>query len=458
MRQSFFYILIIFFTLSSCKKEQPYNRVELAFSTDTIFFDTVFTQVGSATRMLKVYNQTNQDIIIDRIYLAGGSGSDFRLNINGVPTNEAKNVFLPAHDSIYIFAEVTIHPNKGYLLREDSVIFIQADKIQSIKLIAIGWEVFLIKKLIITSDTLWSSDRPILIWDYVAIDRNATLAITEGTKVFLHRFAGIHVFGSLRVQGAPDSLITFTSDRLEDDYQDIPGQWGGIVLYPTAHDNNFSWCQIKNSIVGISVDSVLDTVVIDHSQIIHQSYANIFANNTNVNVYSSLLADAGWYNFAAINGGRYKILGSTVANYYTWGTIRTTPAVAITNYYIQNNQPIYVAPADITIINTIIYGSLDNELILSPAEPWQNFTYTISHCLIKTDQTYQTTASIINQNPLFSNISGFDFSLSSESPARDKADIDIINSLPAMLRFDINQADRLADGLPDIGAFEWQQQ
>ncbi len=445
-------------SLISCHKPQSQTGVQLAFSTDTVFFDTVFTQIGSATRILKVYNTSANDAIIDHIYLAGGNGSDFRLNINGVPTNSATNVYLPAHDSLYIFAEVTVQPNKGYLVKQDSIIFEQGKDVQTVKLLAIGWDVFLVKKLIITSDTVWNSDRPVLIWYYAAIDRGASLTITRGTQVFLHRFAGIHVFGSLRVAGAADCTVVFSSDRLENDYKDIPGQWGGIVLYPTAYNNSFSWCQIKNGIVGISVDSVADTVEIDHCQIIHQSFANVFANNTNVNIYSSLLADAGWYNIAAINGGTYKLLGSTIANYYAWGTIRTTPAVTITNYYIRNNQPVYVAPANITIINTIIYGNQENELMLSPAEPGQNFSYSISHSLLKTNQGYQTTATIINQKPMFTDIGKFDFTIGSDSPAKDKADLDIISSMPGYLRYDLNQADRLADGLPDIGAYEWQQQ
>ncbi len=456
MKLRLFYILLLILSLMSCHKQQIEQAAKLNFSTDTVFFDTVFTQVGSATRVLKVYNTTAHDIVLEHIYLAGGKESDFRLNINGVPSIDAKDVFLPAHDSIYIFADVTVQPNKGYLLREDSIIFVQSSIMQSVKLLAVGWNVFLIKKLIISSDTVWNSNRPVLIWYYTAVDRNAKLTIGPGTKVFLHRFAGIHVFGSIDVQGEQDSLVRFCSDRLEKDYQDIPGQWGGIVLYPDSHNNNFSWCEIKNSIVGISADSVPDTVIVNHCQIIHQSYANIFANNSKVNVYSSLFADAGWYNFAAIDGGTYKLLGTTVANYYAWGTIRTTPSVVITNYYIQDNQPIYVAPADVTIINTIIYGNLDNELSLSPAQPWEHFDYTISSSLIKTDQGYKTRASLINQNPKFTDINKYDFTLGSDSPARHKADPGIINALPQFLRYDLKGADRLADGLPDIGAYEWQ--
>ena len=450
------YIFLTFIIFFGCRK-QVYNlHNKLSFSSDTVFFDTVFTNIGSATQILKVYNLSNSDIVLDHVFLAGGENSDFRLNINGLPTTNVQNILISAHDSIYIFVEVTVKDfNKGYLLRTDSIIFVINEQIQTVQLVAVGWEVYLIKGLIIKSDTSWNSDKPVLIWNYVIVDSNATLNINAGTQVFLHRFAGIHVLGSIKVNGLSDCTVVFSSDRLESYYENLPGQWGAIVLYPTSYGNYFKWCVIKNSIIGISIDSVLDTVLIDHSIIYHQSYANIFANNSNINLYTSLLADAGWYNFAAINGGTYKIYSSTIANYYTWGTIRNTPALAITNYHLQGNNPVYVSSANVQIINSIIYGSLDNEIILSPAYQWQNFNYLISFSLLKTDQDYTTTSCIINQDPKFKDIVQFDFSLDENSPAIDKGNIDIINAMPILI-YDLNQANRLQDGLPDIGAYEWQ--
>ena len=61
---------LIFF---SCKKENDIlnssDNFSLIFSKDTLLFDTVFTTVGSATRSFKVYNNSNQDIILNSISL-----------------------------------------------------------------------------------------------------------------------------------------------------------------------------------------------------------------------------------------------------------------------------------------------------------------------------------------------------------------------------------------------------
>ena len=58
--------LIIGLVISSCRKDDYYtgSDVVLRFSVDTLTFDTVFTEVGSATRVLKVYNDNETTCII----------------------------------------------------------------------------------------------------------------------------------------------------------------------------------------------------------------------------------------------------------------------------------------------------------------------------------------------------------------------------------------------------------
>ena len=62
---------------TTCQKEyfttNPADK--LAFSTDTLRFDTSFTKLGSATRILKIYNRRKESIRISKIYLANGADS-----------------------------------------------------------------------------------------------------------------------------------------------------------------------------------------------------------------------------------------------------------------------------------------------------------------------------------------------------------------------------------------------
>jgi hypothetical protein len=43
--------------------------VELGYETDTLLFDTVLVQAGSITKRFKIYNPSDQDLLVDRIAL-----------------------------------------------------------------------------------------------------------------------------------------------------------------------------------------------------------------------------------------------------------------------------------------------------------------------------------------------------------------------------------------------------
>ncbi|MDX5403953.1 MAG: hypothetical protein LPK28_00490, partial [Bacteroidota bacterium] len=60
------FILTITLAVIGCRKDFNYSEkaVNLGFSSDTIFLDTVFTSIGSSTRILKVFNPTDENIII----------------------------------------------------------------------------------------------------------------------------------------------------------------------------------------------------------------------------------------------------------------------------------------------------------------------------------------------------------------------------------------------------------
>jgi hypothetical protein len=58
----------------ACHPERRYiedQEAKLTFTLDTLFFDTVFTTVGTVTKSFRVKNPHNQFISIDDISLAG---------------------------------------------------------------------------------------------------------------------------------------------------------------------------------------------------------------------------------------------------------------------------------------------------------------------------------------------------------------------------------------------------
>lgn len=87
-KRDFFFFLsligILFYT--SCRKD--FNTVQstgsLTFSKDTVYLDTIFSNIGSSTRSFKVYNKSNDAISIPSITLQNGLGSFYRLNVDGI--------------------------------------------------------------------------------------------------------------------------------------------------------------------------------------------------------------------------------------------------------------------------------------------------------------------------------------------------------------------------------------
>lgn len=123
------------------------KNTKLNFSEDTVLFDTVFTQVGSATRQLKIYNPYKKKLLVKRIWLAGGANSQFKLNIDGVPGNMATDIELMPNDSLYIFVEVTVNPLNvnSPMIVSDSVFFETNESIQDVDLVAWGQDAHYIR-------------------------------------------------------------------------------------------------------------------------------------------------------------------------------------------------------------------------------------------------------------------------------------------------------------------------
>ena len=116
----------------------------LRFSLDTLRFDTVFVTVGSATRSFKVYNDASLPLKIEKISIRSGAFSVFRLNVDGfsAPSKILKGVEIGAHDSIYVFLEVTIQPDQPLSISpfviSDAIEFETNSNIQTVYLEAWG--------------------------------------------------------------------------------------------------------------------------------------------------------------------------------------------------------------------------------------------------------------------------------------------------------------------------------
>ena len=165
------FLPLIFLIVFSCRETEQFTdspTATLTFSTDTVQFDTVFTTIGSATLQFRFYNPNNK-AVKTTIALAGGSGSYYRLNIDGQSVREINDYEIMPNDSAYIFVEVNVDPDRDEMVEKDSVIFITNGNHQDIKLIAFGQDVHLINGEVIETDT-WTNEKPYLIYNSMLVD------------------------------------------------------------------------------------------------------------------------------------------------------------------------------------------------------------------------------------------------------------------------------------------------
>lgn len=387
---------------SSCRNdfETVASTGSLEFSRDTVYLDTVFSNIGSSTYNLKVYNRSNEDINIPTLRLAEGEASNYRLNVDGVPGKVFENVQILAKDSIFIFIETTfdvnnLPTNPKEFLYTDQLLFDSGGNEQKVELVTLVKDaVFLfpekyadgttemlnlgddnnpifVKGFFLDDNELtFTNEKPYVIYGYAAVPGNRTLSVEAGARVHFHNGGGIIVAqgGSMQSIGAPsldpvamENEIIFEGDRLEPGFADTPGQWLTILLTPGSVNNQFQYTTIKNSTVGLWVDT--SPVSLKNVQIYNNANIGLLAQNSSVIGENMVINNSGQSSLAIQLGGSYDFRHCTFANYWT-GSFRSFPTVSIENT-LETDTEILVADlikADFT--NCIIYGNERRELSL----------------------------------------------------------------------------------------------
>ncbi|MES1159628.1 MAG: hypothetical protein ABUM51_02640, partial [Bacteroidota bacterium] len=93
----------LFVFILACRKDTfiTGKNATVRLSSDTLFFDTVFTSSGSITEAVRIINNNDQKLRLSDVKLMGGSGSYFSINIDGSPGPEQQDLELDANDSLY---------------------------------------------------------------------------------------------------------------------------------------------------------------------------------------------------------------------------------------------------------------------------------------------------------------------------------------------------------------------
>jgi hypothetical protein len=473
-----FFILIALFSflltmITSCKEDtinvDPQFR--LAFSADTLRFDTLFTDLVSPTLKLKVYNHSDRQAYIEQIRLM--DGKYYHLNINGLKVDEARDIYLQAKDSMLIFVQVEIASSQQELpfALRDSILFALNGTQQVVQLEAFGQNSHRINGLTLLSDTTFTAQMPYLISDTLRVAKGATLTLEPGTRLYFRKYAVLYVEGTLLAQGSQELPVQLRGDR--NDYMNtIPplsydlcsGQWGGIVLATGSMGNQLIHTDVRNGDFGIRIDSTTlqETVLtVKHAQLRNVTGNLLQATHAKVEVLNSLLYNAGGY-VVALHGGHYTWKHCTFANYYqfSWGG-RTVPILLYNNTNTREDGSVTSMPFTSQMYNSVVYGSYTNE-IQYQLDTLQQCDYVFSHCLLRLklkeipNPPYQDCVFGADAHYVFKQWEEekphvYDFHITSGSGAIGIGDNQIAHELP----YDLDGNSRLTDGSCDAGCYEF---
>jgi hypothetical protein len=505
------YALAIFCSLilwSSCRNdfEAVPNTGNLEFSQDTIYLDTLFSNIGSSTYNLKVYNRSNEDINIPTVALARGENSLYRLNVDGLPGKQFQDIRVLAKDSIFIFVETTadiqdLPGNDPNFLYTDQIVFDAGANEQEIELVTLVQDAvflfpdrfddgttetlnlgtdgegdsILIEGYFLDDDELtFTNELPYVIYGFAAVAPNKTLNIEPGARIHFHANSGILVAntGSIKANGTAsadpelqENQIIFQGDRLEPSFEDIPGQWSTIWMTQGSTNNEFSYCTIKNGTLGLLMDSNDgdETLTLKNVELYNHTNNGLWARTGNVYGENVVINNCGQASLRVSIGGNYTFNHSTFANYWTNG-FRSSPAVSLENFLQTGEDMVTTAPLNANFNNCIIYGNELRELGLFDIDG-EVFNFNFSNSLIRFEDpqgdfdelpnydfanaTFYTN-SVFSLDPVFQDTAFNNFNIEMGTSGAES----IGNTVTAnLVPIDANGTTR-DSGSPDAGAYE----
>lgn len=473
---------------TGCKKDN-FSGDAITFSTDTLTFDTVFTVLGSTTKKFKVFNNSNGAVTIEDLRLMRLTGQQFRILVDGEVGDQFSNIEIPAKDSIYVFVEVTVNPNDQSqpFVIIDNVNFTVGGNVRTVHLQAFGQNAhFHYGEELDTNGTItWTNDLPHVIVNGdsvpgVYVRCGTKLVINPGCKIFFAGGAAMYIEGELQAKATnwSDSIV-FQGVRLEQFYDDKPGQWSSIIFLRNTDcqpKGEFDHCIINESTYGIYAGAGLSTnineylsttnranVTINNTIVKNSLFHAVYGFNAEITATNSMFFVAGDHLVNLTLGGDYNFLHCTMYNAGSRYIGHEKEVLQLGNAVIDGNNTVYPSSLSAIFTNNVIYGSLRNEVAFnkfpegvgSSSDFSLNFLYNDIKSNIDTVGLYSVSStSNFNGDPRFVDADEFNFipSDSLGSPLIDRAPgLGATNDIFGTMRpvSKTNNADKY-----DIGAIE----
>ncbi len=426
----------------------------LAFSSDTVAFDTVITTQGTITKQLIVYNNSKKQLNISSIKVLGMSDARFYINVDGLKGKEFHDIEVRGNDSIYVFVEGIIDELKKDEPTEftDYIEFVTNGVTQRVTLNAWGQDVIRFTGDTITTDTKLYAARPYLIYDTLVVAPGVTLDVEPGTTLMFHSGGALKVYGKMNAVGTQEQPITLKCDRLDKvvsdiDFEIMSGQWGGVVFGQGSYGNHWEYVEVSGSEFGVQVvssDPSQESLYMLNCNL-HNSSEQVFTGwNAGVTAYGTVFSEAA-QGVVYLYGGKTNFTHCTISNYYLFAVV-SDPLLNVYNIDEPGAAPI------VADINNCIFYSMTSDINAGDLTGTDIY---LRNCLLKSNGTDD--ANFINTvwgaDPLFYTVREdylFDYRVKDESPAIARGDRSLI---PSAARYDRYGNDRMAESAPTIGAF-----
>ncbi|MDR2237132.1 MAG: hypothetical protein LBE92_13505 [Chryseobacterium sp.] len=436
----------------------------LRFSTDTVFCDTVYHQVRSETYLVKVYNNEDKDVLIPRINLEKGATSLYRINVDGKPGYDFKDVPLRKKDSLYIFVEIAPEATGPEAIAEDRVIFNSGAGQQHVTLFSVVQDAeFFIETPtnpnVISNHTTWNNNKAKIIYGDLTIDDNITLDIQPGTKVYFHKNSGMKVSSgaTLNINGALNDEVILRGDRNDLDHDTLPKNWNSIQML-AGSNLNMNYARLFGGTRGLDMKQTNANI---NNSFIHTFHEyGIYAVASTVNAKNLVMNNCGESCIGIFKGGNHSYTHATIANYSkTMGSSSRNGIFATNEWKNTAGQTEQAALQRLDLKNSIVFSDRDNAINFEPT-PGQQFEYLIQNSLIKYSGvseagfTFENNMNVIqsikNEDPKFLNYFAAKMNLrvKPDSPARGKGNTTVAGSVP----FDIVNVSRTTN--PTLGAYQ----
>ena len=472
--------------LSACSDDDSFSASPsnlLTFSTDTVRIDTVFSCVPTATQTFWVYNRSGSGIRTN-VRLSHGNQTGYRVNVDGVylgPTEgfQVNDIEIRKNDSIRVFVELTSPENlksKPTLVTDDLVFTLESGVQQKMSLKAYTWDAELLHDVIVSKDSTFRTDKPVVIYGGITVKEGATLTLQPGTTLYFHQDAGIKVYGSLKAEGTSEKNVTLRGDRIDNmfdylPYDRLPGQWQGIDILEDSYNNSLNFVDLHGAYTGIYCEKATTVEKLKlsiYNSVIHNCQGHgLYALNSVIDIFNTEISNT-MYECAALFGGAVMMRHCTLAKFYPFEA-NDYPALGFGNTAAGELYPLY----QFDVYNTIVTGYGD-DVVMGYFDDKTPATYHFDHCLLRTPQEKDKDGNVVD-NPLLTDIIYEDVKDTTVAGAKNFKLLDTRNfiydfrlregskAINAGVKLDggYSDYDRLAirrDDQPDMGAYEYVEQ